>query len=276
MEDSGTILDTVVAAAKYFVEALGKNVTLAVADREKYLFYFEGVVKLGLGVGEKFREGSASDRVIRTGQRSVVLIPEEKYGVPFLAMASPIKNEHGEVVGCIAISIPTIKQEELKKMAAELESYCGGLSSSAAEMAASAQQIANNNAKLAQNAQSVREDIQNLDSVLSLIQEVAEQTHLLGINAAIEAARAGEQGRGFSVVANEIRKMAAKTRSSVKDSAGMLENIKENILDITRMIEEMVASSQEQAAESEEISALIAELEKMIGKMRKMAMEYDF
>jgi methyl-accepting chemotaxis protein len=98
-------------------------------------------------------------------------------------------------------------------------------------------------------------NVESINSVLSVIQSISEQTNLLALNAAIEAARAGEQGRGFAVVADEVRNLAQRSQQSTVEISGILDSLKSSS---QRTIQDMGESADKRAAVSDAMSAIRA------------------
>ncbi len=99
-----------------------------------------------------------------------------------------------------------------------------------------------------------------IGEIIKVINDIADQTNLLALNAAIEAARAGEQGRGFAVVADEVRKLAERTTKATKEIEGMIKSIQTDTAEAVQSINEGTAEVEKGKELAQETGAALDEI----------------
>jgi methyl-accepting chemotaxis protein len=146
-------------------------------------------------------------------------------------------------------------------------------------------EVSTHMAQLEDAMNKITESTQKAEKVIKLINEISFQTNLLALNAAIEAARAGEAGAGFAIVAGEVRNLAARASDASNDTSQLIDLITSTVANgnelskatmlkfqenvsvseaISRVAEEILASSNEQATGIHEINRSIAEISRVI------------
>lgn len=264
----------VVISAPFIKGMLGGDIGLYVSDLHNYLYVKPGKVRLALETGDPIKDGSIGRRTVTSGARTVAKVGREVYGLPYIGTGYPIIDPVSQkVVGSIVTTTPVEQQEGLNELAGHMESQVNSISMAVTNLSATSQELTATMENLSSNAQGIREEINKTDNIVTMIREVSEQTHMLGLNAAIEAARVGDAGRGFNVVAEEIRKLSQDTNRSVKDILQILGEMKNSIVELTNFIDQVTEATQQQAVASQEINSSINELSLVSVELKKQADE---
>jgi methyl-accepting chemotaxis protein len=126
----------------------------------------------------------------------------------------------------------------------------------------------------AETVQALGKSSDQIGEIIGVIDDIADQTNLLALNAAIEAARAGEQGRGFAVVADEVRKLAERTTKATKEIASMIKTIQndtagavESMKEGTKKVDEGIRLSDRAGASLDEIVEISQQVTDMIAQI---------
>ncbi|MDU4962567.1 MAG: methyl-accepting chemotaxis protein [Sporomusaceae bacterium] len=148
-------------------------------------------------------------------------------------------------------------QQQVQTIYAALEQAVAAVE----ELSASSQELSATSQQTTEMTRTTTQEVNNTAEIVGIIRRLAQQTNLLGLNAAIEAARAGEYGRGFSVVAGEVRKLATASQDSVGNIDGMLARFQRSVEQVRRTVEQTNRITQEQARATQEISKMLEDIQ---------------
>ncbi|GFO59286.1 hypothetical protein GMST_16110 [Geomonas silvestris] len=196
--------------------------------------------------------------------------------------------QSSEEVAAQASTVATAS-EEMASTSADIARNCGSAAQGSSEASDSArmggsviaetvqgmQLIADRVNESAKTIESLGARSDQIGAIVSTIEDIADQTNLLALNAAIEAARAGEQGRGFAVVADEVRALAERTAKATREIGAMISAVqretKDAVLFMAQGVSEVERRAQDAARSGEVLNEIIAQITEVTGQVTQIA-----
>jgi len=265
------IMPMLIQMAPFIHRFSDKDTFVSITDLKNVIIHCPAkTFSMGIDDGDEIKDGGASLVAIKAKSRQIVKVSKEIYGVPYKAVADPIYDETGSIIGAIVVGTSIETEDRVQEIMAQFAAAFEQVNTGIQEVSSGAQNLALVGQRLTKATQEARACVQKSEEVLQMIRQVANQTKMLGLNAAIEAARAGQVGLGFGVVAEEIRRLSEESSNSVKEVKDILGEITQAITMINDQSVETGVVSQEQSASSQEIAASMEELSAQLEALREL------
>lgn len=239
-------------------EILNIDMGIHIGDLNGFLEYSEAKgFDLPVKGGNSYPEGDQALTVISSGKQLMSTLPPEVLGIAVKGIATPI-YEGNELKGVIGVARSLNEEFQAFLMTQELSESMQQTVQATEEIAKAANVIQETEQKLADEVINVMNQTQEITKILGFIHSIADQTKMLGLNAAIEASRAGDAGRGFGVVAEEIRKLSDESKKTAKQIQDLTQSIMKSVQSASSLSGQTLKATSDQAASTEEILAGIA------------------
>lgn len=176
------------------------------------------------------------------------------------------------------------EKEQIVNLADEQKRLLAGVTQIAQDLTGMVAELRENTQTIAESAQTTAisqettnglihqlgGEMKEIESMSSLIRDISDQTHLLGLNAAIEAAHVGEAGRGFNIVAQEVRKIAAHSRQAQQQIQQKLQGIASMLNSVLNEAGTTSMLARTQASSSGELAHFVKMMEKVVQELEEM------
>jgi methyl-accepting chemotaxis protein len=240
---------------------------------------------MGERTEELFQSADTLNSAVEDATSSVVEIHQALSGVQQgVALLSEASDRTTQFISQVGGAMGAIRErtDQSLAVAQKVEDHARRGRETVAQVGVGVEEIRKSSLAMAQSVHALGEQSREIEGVLGIITDVAEETNLLSLNAAILAAQAGEKGAAFAVVADQIRSLAHRTRESTKHIEELIRGIQANIVEANlglarnmEAVDDGGEMGREAVRQLELIEGAVAESVEVMRRIAQAAQEQD-